>query len=400
MANEIGCPKEILTHPLESRLAYFSKITIAHPLLIEAYEKLRRAILEPAGSTLIFVIGPTGVGKTTLQQRIKQKLDQEIKPLLDADPGRLPIVSVEAVGPDSGNWSWKDFYKRILSAMDEPLIEHKVDPERWSNNRNGGAYFHLNPGVVAADLRRAVEQALLNRRPPAVLIDEAQHIAKVASGRRMQDQWDCVKSLANMTKTVHVFFGSYELVNFCNLSGQLSRRSIDIHFRRYCADSKEDILAFQQVLWTFEKLLPLREKYVLTQPEESEFIKEWKYFYERSMGCVGILKDWLYRALADVLEKRKETLTLRDLKKHAYSLSKCLKIASDAIEGETRLKENESDQLKLLQMLRLEQNNEATGNRQLTRNESSNQARSGIRKLRVGEPKPNRYPSGIKSHAD
>ena len=52
----------------------------------------------------------------------------------------------------------------------------------------------------------------------------------------------------NMTGILHGLFGTYELLEFRNLSGQLSRRSIDIHFSRYHANSAEDLVDFQRVL--------------------------------------------------------------------------------------------------------------------------------------------------------
>ncbi|MCW5318120.1 hypothetical protein GTQ43_31530 [Nostoc sp. KVJ3] len=47
-----------------------------------------------------------------------------------------------------------------------------------------------------------------------------------------------IKSIANTTGTVHILFGTYDLLNCCRLSGQVSRRSEDIHLPRYCSDSK------------------------------------------------------------------------------------------------------------------------------------------------------------------
>ena len=89
--------------------------------------------------------------------------------------------------------------------------------------------------AAGSEYHHAVERALRFRRPVAVLIDEAQHLARMGSGRRLSDQLDVIKSIANCTGTVHVLLGTYELLAFRNLSAQLSRRSIDIHFPRYRA---------------------------------------------------------------------------------------------------------------------------------------------------------------------
>ena len=47
--------------------------------------------------------------------------------------------------------------------------------------------------AAAPDLRRAVEYCVRHRRPAAILVDEAQHLKKIASGRRLLDQLDTIK---------------------------------------------------------------------------------------------------------------------------------------------------------------------------------------------------------------
>ena len=73
-------PRELLNRPVSERLAYFRSYTVAHPLLKEADTALKRAIQEPAGGSLVFVVGPTGVGKTTLRLRVEQYLKEAFLP--------------------------------------------------------------------------------------------------------------------------------------------------------------------------------------------------------------------------------------------------------------------------------------------------------------------------------
>jgi hypothetical protein len=172
-----------------------------------------------------------------------------------------------------------------------------------------------------------------------VLIDEAQHLARMGSGRRLSDQLDVIKSLANRTKTVHVLIGTYELLAFRNLSAQLSRRSIDIHFPRYRADNPNDLKTFRTIVKSFEQQLPL------SQPPD--LLNEWEYLYERSIGCVGILKDWLVRVLVSVSRRKSDSLTRKDLEAHAPGVAQCDKMLSEAIEGETSLLENTEERRRL-----------------------------------------------------
>lgn len=346
MATTSGFPHKLLRAPNELRLKHFIDLTIAHPLLLQAHDDLLRAIRQPFSSALVFVYGPSGVGKTTLWRKIQKHLTKELLPLLEQDRERLPFVGLELTSPESGVFNWKDFYKRFLLAMDEPLIEHKAKPEIPTVTPEGKLHIKIGIRSGSAELRLVTERALLHRQPAVILIDEAQHLAKIASGRRLQDQLDALKSLSNQTGIIIVLLGTYELLVFRNLSAQLSRRSIDIRFRRYSVDSEVDVNAFQSILNTFQHQLPLHE--------EPNLLARWEYFYERSIGCVGVLKEWLARALAEALDDGGKRLTHNHCARYALSVAQCEKMLSDAKEGEMRLSESDESHRRLRVGLGLE----------------------------------------------
>ncbi|MEH1962067.1 MAG: AAA family ATPase [Nostoc sp.] len=330
-----GFPLKLLEQSATERLAYFENYTVAHPRLKEVYETLMRTIAEPAGASFIFVYGPSGIGKTTLRLRVEQKLTELALPKLESDRGCVPVVGVEAVAPESRNFNWKDYYTRALIALEEPLIDHKFNYGVRGIYRDIFGKINVESKVVAPALRRALENALSYRHPDVFFIDEAQHFGKMASGHKLQDQLDCLKSVANMTGILHCLLGTYELLTFRNLSGQLSRRSVDIHFRRYCADTPEDVQAFKSVLLTFQQQMPLADP--------PDLVTHWEYFYERTLGCVGILKNWLTRALKDALDREATTVTLKDLQKRAWSVAQCQRMFKEIQEGERQLSETETD---------------------------------------------------------
>jgi hypothetical protein len=338
-ATPTGFPRELLTRPWNERLQYFKGYTVAHPRLVAARDSLLAAIHERAPNSLILVLGPTGVGKTTLLMKIEQLMTTEVLADLRTDPGRLPIVSVECIAPESGVFSWRDHFRRLLMRMDEPLLDHKLDPGTSIHIGRRAVRFMPNAKAVGSEYRHAVERALCFRRPLAVMLDEAQHLASVGSPRRLSDQLDVIKSIANCTGTVHVLLGTYGLLAFRNLSAQLSRRSVDIHFPRYRADDPEDRKTFLTVLRSFEQQLPLSEP--------PELVKEWEYLYERSIGCVGVLKDWLMRALTGVSRRNANVLTIADLQAHALSVSQCDKMLAEASEGEVSLCESAEERGRL-----------------------------------------------------
>lgn len=317
----------------------FQAVTIAHPNLLAARQQLMAAITDSAENSLVFVVGPTGVGKTTLRAKIESDLTAGFAAQLQDDRGRWPVVSVEAVAPESGNFSWKDHFKRLLETMREPLVDHKLDRNGKPKDLRKILPFDLTSRTSGAEYQHAVEQALRYRRPAAILIDEAQHLAKMSSGRRLLDQLDVIKSIANRSGTPHVLVGTYDLLAFRNLNGQLSRRSTDVHFSRYRADRSDEAAVFVNVVRSLAAQLPL--------PEPPDLAKEWEYLYERSIGCVGILKDWLVRTLSSVLRRGQNKLERRDLDACALSVSQCEKMLSECIEGETRMTDGEDRRLRL-----------------------------------------------------
>ena len=339
-------PHELLARSCADRLAYFKTKTIAHPRLVETDDLAMRAIREPADAGLIVIYGPSGVGKTTLCQRICQQVTEEMLPELQQDPGRLPIGILEAVAGESGDFNWRDFYYRAQLALAEPLIDHKIGETHWRERRGASERVAVRRGAVVADLRHAFEQCLRHRRPRAFIVDEAQHLKKIASGRRLLDQLDTIKSIASLTRTLFVLIGTYELLALTNLSGQLNRRSVDLHFPRYQLSAPEDVAAFRRVLVTLQAHLPLDEPPDLVTPLE--------YCYQRSVGCVGVLKDWLTRTLASALERGARTITPRDLERHALSTPKLLQMAREITEGEQRLTDTAAQTAELNRLLGME----------------------------------------------
>jgi len=289
---------------------------------------------------MVLVYGPAGVGKTTLLSNLEKKILTECEKQASDDREIMPLVKIEAKCPDNGNFSWKGLYRSILRELGEPAIDQKIDPGKWESLEKECLTAAKSPNSSAEKLREVVENSLTKCRPKGVLIDEAQHMTVLASGKRLNDQQNTIKSIANETKTTHILFGSYDLLVLRNLNGQLARRSMDLHFRRYDHNSPEDVKAFRNVLYNFQKRLPLRN--------EPDLAAQWKFFYERSAGCIGVVKEHLNRALSQALDENCETLEMRHLEAVALSHSKALRLLNEAVDGEDKLKDEETNDEKEL----------------------------------------------------
>ncbi len=99
-------------------------------------------------------------------------------------------------------------------------------------------------------------------------------------------------------------------------------------------------------------LLALLKKVPLNV-ELPELMQHWLYFYEHSIGCIGVLKDWLIRTVAAALHEKKNTLTLEQLHEHTLTLAQCERMALDATEGEQKLSYMESRREHLWNLLQI-----------------------------------------------
>src|SRR2546422_6793296 len=265
-----------------------------------------------------------------MMRQIAQRLNRAERGASPGGPSSVPVLLLETRPPDAASFHRADYYRTALKTLGEPFFERRVmvDIEAeptWEKKGRKAARFQ-----DSGELRQALEDALRRYGVRAVIVDEAQHLMKVGTGAKLLDQLDWIKSMTNVTEVLHILLGTYDLLAFRNLSGQASRRSLDIHFARYQCQQEQDRRDFQGVLLALLKQVPLTV-------EVETLMHHWLYFYERSIGCVGILKDWLVRAVATTLQEGGTTLPLAHIHEHALSEAQCERMAIEATEGEHAL---------------------------------------------------------------
>jgi len=334
-------PRGMLKPGDEEGFADFVRYMAAHRLqkaadrdLIHALTRARqtrKAQEGVAAGAIILLYGPTGVGKTRLYLTVLRRLLTSWAAAMERDPGIIPFCSVAAKGPDAPTFSWPDFYERGLDALHEPGIAHKIDP---GPRMPGATGVRVAPGRGSSGraLRRAFESAVQNRQVEDFFIDEGHHIGEVSTVEGFRRQMESLKSLADTTNATYILLGTYNLLAFRTLNGQLGRRCTQIHFPRYRLDLPEDVGEYQKILRSFQRKLPLAQ-----QPDLES---EWRYYYDRSAGCVGVLKDWLCRALFEALVEGSKTLSETHLERTVLAGDELDEMASDIVYGEGALIES------------------------------------------------------------
>lgn len=353
-------PATLLTQPAGARQEYFEqRCLIEHPHLTRVLDQIVQTICPPGEGastrrpgTMALVIGPSRVGKTTLIRLLEERLLERAKSQMERDASFIPFASITAAGPNASHFDWRTYYRAILRGLADPFVDGKI------------------ARIRERELREAMETALLQRRPIALIVDEAHHLAKTSQGRYLQDQLDHLKYFENLTGVSHLLVGTYDLRPFRKINAQLACRSVDIHFPRYDAAHEKEAQAFRSVLWALQRQLPVEQ--------EPELLDHWEFLYARSIGCVGLVKLHLNRALALALTEKKKTVTISHLRKTALPEARVELALRNALESETELAEAAGADERLLTLLGL-RGTRSTSPQQGQEKEQSSSPRSAPR---------------------
>jgi energy-coupling factor transporter ATP-binding protein EcfA2 len=355
------------------RLAAFEGFTTTHPHLLKADSQIRAFVDAPAGSAILLVFGPSGAGKTTLLRRVIETLTEVYAELLNADPERLPPVAFDCPSPLGAVFNWTEWFGRGLEALQEVAPREKahvpsdprmpLEPARSGNLR---------------DLERAFISAARHRRPPAIGVDEAQQLAAVGRGQRLLAQLDFIKSLADAAGSPFLLVGTYHLVALRNLSGQLGRRTQEVHFPRYRIEDADDWAGFRSVINTLARQLPVDGEVLLGRAED---------LYARSAGCVGTLKQWLSRAFVAALDDKTD-ITWEHVERTALPVATVRQMAQEIGFGEDAFFETAHDVAELRELLGMSSKKKGKPPKAPTK------ARPSLRPSRVGRRAPGHDPVG------
>lgn len=319
--------RKVSEEAVEKLKKNFQEFRVAHPKLKEVTKRLLMEINSPQKGNIIIIFGPPGIGKTTLID----KIEEEILKNSNLNVGQIPLLRIELPARVKGDFNWRYFCYDALRKLNEPMIDKKIE---YTNTvaYNDSREKILKANIREADLRRVFEKTLHYRAVSFCILDEAQHLipSSDSGGRKLLDQIDIIKSFVNRSNTKFVLVGSYELLPLLHINGQLARRTIPIHFQRYLANNKE-LQEFVNILGVLLQQIPLK----------NDLNKEWEFFYERTLGCIGKLKELLSRSLTDALEEGVQTLTFQHVKAKAPLLMQCKAIHDEIRRGEKQLEESD-----------------------------------------------------------
>jgi len=112
-----GFPAAFLTQPTGARQEYFEhQCLIEHPRLREAVDHILQTVGPPGDGatmrrpgTMVLVIGPPRVGKTTLMRLREERLLVQAIGQMERNRGFIPFASMTTAGPDASRFDWRTY---------------------------------------------------------------------------------------------------------------------------------------------------------------------------------------------------------------------------------------------------------------------------------------------------
>lgn len=330
---------QVLALSREERMRWFFLLHVGHPELARVTKDLSELLNPNNDVKLISIIGPTGIGKSTLATSILAQLVGDFAET--RLPHEVPFVYINAPANGEHSMSWKTLYRRIMIAAGTPHLSLHRPVEVL----DGELHAVRSTRTSLAHLREELEAVIKYRNVRVLIIDEAMHLLRFNENAAIMDT---LKSLADIHQTKLVLIGTYQIAPLMIEYGQLARRSAILHYRRYTPPPRGKAGASKPDPKTPNPDKPTEMerafKHAVSRlqlhwpcAEVPNLEAVWPELMRASLGSVGLLKSQLLQLAWLQMQQEGEAFLGQDLLRAGKPPKQLAKIEKETAEGEAEL---------------------------------------------------------------
>ncbi|MEM5448883.1 AAA family ATPase [Paraburkholderia guartelaensis] len=285
---------------------------LPHRNLTNMLAEVRSRMTAGSGLSTTLVVGPTGVGKTTLGNMQLRSLLSNYRVRIQENPAFIPAVMAEVDPADKGEINFVLLYNRLCAALLAP-------------GSLGGFTADASDGQpmdAVKNARLLLENALKERKLKHLILDEAVHFTD--SKTDPIEYGNLLKSLGKRGACNLLLLGAYGCERLVVATSQLSRRIGVVHYERYKA-TDNDFKEYAKFVRSLVENMPYRF--------DIELASRIEYLFEGTVGLPGstadVLKDAAKRSYEDGNKWSEEHLLKAMPSRAAHK-----KILTDTVRGE------------------------------------------------------------------
>lgn len=310
--------------------ANFGKLTVKHPKQNDALLDATFLLTMCKNVDFVLIAGPTGAGKSHLLERLEKEVDQFYGPQTAETPCMVPYLSTIAVADGAKKFGWKRCWADGCTGLGDPFATARS----WRTTDHPAARY-AGESLTTSVARQEFERELQLRRTKVWAIDEAHHILLGGVAGDPSDQFEVLKSVSQITPIKLVLCGTYQLPRLLNYSGQVMRRSATVTLAPYSLKHKKEVAQFISVCKALLDHLPSKSNLNPGECAEELFFG--------TLGCVGVLKDWIARAWANAHFKKAPCMTVDHLMATRLPAETLLSMHNEILAGEAMNSANAED---------------------------------------------------------